>query len=254
MREIRSRRGGPGTGMVREVRLVEGTGDEDLGHAATVPAVAALRSGVALAPGVTFFVGENGSGKSTLVEAIAVACGLNPEGGGRHMRHATRPSHSPLGEHLLVTRGATRPRSDFFLRAESVFTVATELETMGPDALRPYGGRSLHEMSHGESFLAILLHRFVPGGLYVLDEPEAALSPQNVLTLLRRVARLVEEGSQLVIATHSPLLLALPGATILRCGDDGLVEIAYEDAPSVALTRRFLDDPGAMLHDLLRED
>jgi predicted ATPase len=254
LREIRERRGGPEEAMVREVRLIADTPEADLGHARRVPAVAALREGIALHPQVTFLVGENGSGKSTLVEAIAVACGLNAEGGGRNMRHATRESHAPLGDHLQVERGTRRPRSDFFLRAESVFTLATALEELGPAALDAYGGRSLHEISHGESFLAILLHRFGPDGFYVLDEPEAALSPQNVLTLLRRMHALVGEGSQFVVATHSPLLLAYPGARILLCDEDGLREIAYDEAPPVRLTRTFLADPGRVLHGLLAED
>jgi predicted ATPase len=252
MREIRSRADADGQALVRAVRLIEGTADEALGHAAAVPAVAALREGLELHPQVTFLVGENGSGKSTLVEAIAVACGLNPEGGGRHMRHATRESHSPLGDHLAVVRGGRRPSTDYFLRAESVFTIATQLEEM-PAALDAYGGRSLHERSHGESFLAILTHRFGPGGFYVLDEPEAALSPQNVLALLRRMHDLVAEGSQFVVATHSPLLLAYPGARILLCDTDGLREIDFDEAPAVRLTRTFLADPGRVVSGLLAD-
>lgn len=254
LREIRTRRGGAEQAMVRAVRLIDGTPDADLGHAAHVPAVGALRDGVELHPQVTFLVGENGSGKSTLVEAIAVACGLNAEGGGRNLRHATRESHAPLGDHLQVVRGTRRPKSDFFLRAESVFTLATALEELGAGALDAYGGQSLHEVSHGESFLAILLNRFGPDGFYVLDEPEAALSPQNVLTLLRRVHALVAEGSQFVVATHSPLLLAYPGARILLCDEDGLRAIAYDDAPPVRLTRTFLADPGRVLDGLLADE
>jgi predicted ATPase len=260
LREIRMRRDPEAAALVRELRLMDDTDDEALGHAARVPAVAALRAGragLALDPQVTFLVGENGSGKSTLVEAIAVACGLNAEGGGRHMRHATRASHSPLGDHLRVTRGTRRPRTEFFLRAESVFTVATALDDLAQGdagALDAYGGTSLHEVSHGESFLAILLHRFGPDGFYVLDEPEAALSPQNQLTLLRRMAGLVREGSQFVVATHSPILLAYPGATILCCDADGLHPVAYDEAPPVTLTRTFLADPQRVVDALLADD
>lgn len=251
MREIRARRPVGGDGLVRALVLPDevpdaALGHAALGHAAGVPAVAAFRGdGLALHPRITFLVGENGSGKSTLAEAIAVACGLNAEGGGRNMRHATRPSHAPLGEQLRVVRGTRRPATDFFLRAESVFTLATALEEMPPSALDPYGGRSLHELSHGESFLAILRHRFGRDGFYVLDEPEAALSPRNVVALLRRVHELADDGCQLVVATHSPVLLACPGARILLCDRAGLREIAYEDAPAVALTRTFLADPAA---------
>lgn len=261
LREIRSRADatgvGVGAGMVREVRLPEDVPDAALGHAAGVPAVAALRAGLTLDPRVTFLTGENGSGKSTIAEAVAVACGLNAEGGGRHSRLSTRDSRSPVGDLLTVVRGTRTPRTDFFLRAESVFTLATRLDELREEdarALDPYGGRSLHEQSHGESFLAILLHRFGPGGFYVLDEPEAALSPQNVLTLLRRMHGLADEGSQFVVATHSPILLAFPGATILQCDADGLREVAYADAAPVAFTRRFLDEPESILAELLRED
>jgi predicted ATPase len=250
MREIRSRRDPGGQALVRSVRLAAGTPDEALGHAAAVPAVAALRDGLDLHPQVTFLVGENGSGKSTLVEAIAVACGLNPEGGGRDVRHATRESHSALGDHLTVVRGGRRPSTDFFLRAESVFTLATQLEEM-PKGLVPYGGRSLHERSHGESFLAIVTHRFGPDGFYVLDEPESALSPGNVLALLRRMHDLAAEGSQFVVATHSPLLLAYPGSRILLCDADGLREIGFDEAPAVRQTRSFLADPGRAITGLL---
>lgn len=255
LREIRSRGGGAREGFVREMRLsIEATEDE-LGYAAGVPAVAALRSGLRLDPRVTFLVGENGSGKSTLVEALAVASGLNPEGGGRHVRHATRESHSALGDHVQLIRGSRSPASDFFLRAESLFTIATYLEEMPePEALDPYGGISLHELSHGEAFLAVVLNRFGADGFYVLDEPEAALSPQNVLTLMRRIHQLIEDGSQFVIATHSPLLLALPDARIVLCDSDGLNDIAYEQAPPVALTRRVLADPGSLLTELLAPD
>jgi predicted ATPase len=261
MREIRTRRDGDGQALVRSVRLLEDTADEALGHAAAVPAVAALRDGIDLHPQVTFLVGENGSGKSTLVEAIAVACGLNPEGGGATLRHETRASHSPLGDHLRVVRGGRRPRTDFFLRAESIFTMATALEAMAAEegvspgqVFRPYGGRSLHEISHGESFLAIVGHRFGPDGFYVLDEPEAALSPQNVLTLLRRMHDLAAAGSQFVVATHSPLLLAYPGARILLCDEDGLREIDFDEAPAVRLTRTFLADPGRVVARLLEDE
>lgn len=152
MREIRQRRGDPRHGFVREMRLLDGDGDEDLGYAAGVPAVAALRDGLQLDPRVTSLVGENGSGKSTLVEALAVACKLNAEGGGRNLRHATRESHSRLGDHLRLVRGTRTPKTDFFLRAESLYTVATMLEEMPePEALAAYGGTrctSSHTASH----------------------------------------------------------------------------------------------------------
>src|SRR5437016_12505901 len=164
---------------------------------------------------VTLFAGENGSGKSTLVEAIAVAAGFNPEGGSRNVTLSTRASHSPLHKHLRLVRGTRRPRTGYFLRAESFFNVATYLERLeDPGALAPYGGRSLHEQSHGESFISLIKNRFGPNGFFVLDEPEAALSLRGVLALMRRMHDLVAQGSQFVVSTHSPVLLGFPDATI----------------------------------------
>jgi predicted ATPase len=241
-----------------------GAADAD-GHADTsrypftLPAVAHLArsAGITLAPGVTFLVGENGSGKSTLVEAVAVAAGLNPEGGSRNFRFATRASESPLGGHLRLVRGVHKPRTEFFLRAESFYNVASEIENLnrgsgGPPLLASYGGVSLHERSHGESFLDVAYHRFGPEGLYLLDEPEAALSVRGCLALLSRMHELVDQGSQLLVATHSPVLLALPGATILEIADDGSIDpVAFDQALPVRLTREFLSAPDRFLHALL---
>jgi predicted ATPase len=206
---------------------------------------------------VTYFVGENGTGKSTLLEAIAVGAGMNPEGGSRNFAYSTRESHSELGSALRLVRGARRPQTDFFLRAESLFTAATYLESLPPSSghspLASYGGRSLHEQSHGESFLALMVHRFGPNGLYLLDEPEAALSTQNCLTFLRRVHELVEAGSQFVIATHSPIALAYPHAIIYACTPDGIQQINYEDVESVRLTLSFLETRERFLDRLLSD-
>ena len=188
---------------------------------------------------VTFFVGENGSGKSTLMEAIAVSCGLNAEGGSRHFNFATRRSESALHERLRVVRGIRRPKTSYFLRAESFFNVASEIEK-NPTAADSHGGVSLHEMSHGEAFLSLVKHRFWANGLYVLDEPEAALSPQRQLALLTAMHELVREGCQFIIATHSPILLAYPRARILHLSERGIVETAYEETEHFALTRDFL--------------
>jgi predicted ATPase len=213
-----------------------------------------------LDPGVTVFVGENGSGKSTLIEAIAVAAGFNAEGGSMTMRFATRASHSDLDERLVLVRGARRPRTGYFLRAESFFNVATEIESLDEDegpGFRPpkildaYGGVSLHERSHGESFLALALNRFGPNGLYILDEPEAALSVRGCLALIARMHDLVAEGSQFVMATHSPLLMAYPGATIYVLDESGMTNAPYEETEQVQLTRAFLDAPERFLRHLL---
>lgn len=212
---------------------------------------------IELHPKVTFFIGENGSGKSTLLEAIAVSLGFNAEGGSRNFNFATRRSHSELHEYLRIAKGIKRPRDGFFLRAESFFNVATEIENLdaepsfGPPAIDSYGGRSLHEQSHGESFMALMTKRFGGQGLYVLDEPEAALSPQRQLAVLSRLHDLVLDRSQFIIATHSPILMAYPDARIYQCSKEGVSQVAYEDTEHFQVTRDFLSNPQRMLRILL---
>jgi predicted ATPase len=203
-------------------------------------------------PAVTFLVGENGSGKSTLLEAIAVAWGFNAEGGSRNFNFATRPSHSDLHADLRLVRGVRRPRDGYFLRAESFYNVATEVERL--DLVGSYGGRSLHEQSHGESFMSLVLERFRGDGLYLLDEPEAALSPTRQLALLARIHELVRARSQFVVATHSPLLLAYPEARIFSLESDRIRELAYEETEHFVVTRRFLQDHRSMLQRVLGEN
>ena len=240
--------------LVRSVELPPAAnGEERAGYPWKLPAVAALADGLALHPNVTYLIGENGSGKSTLLEAIAVAAGMNAEGGSSNFAFTTRESHSELWRSIRLVRGARRPRTDFFLRAESLFTAATYVEQLDGDPLASYGGVSLHEQSHGESFLAVMLNRFGPDGLYLLDEPEAALSTQNCLTCLRRIPELVLERSQFIIATHSPIVLAYPQATIYSCGEQGLEEVPYEDAEPVRLTRSFLEARERFLDRLLSD-
>jgi predicted ATPase len=196
---------------------------------------------IELDPHVTFLVGENGSGKSTFVEAMAVASKLNPEGGGRtyQFSFATRASHSGLHRRLELERSEIAPLNAFFLRAESVFNLATAVEA---SEMADVFQRPLHEQSHGESFLDIAVNRLGPRGLYFFDEPEAALSVNGQLALMRRMHELVEEHSQFVVATHSPILMGYPEATILELGDDGIVQVAYEETQQVELTRSFLED------------
>lgn len=221
-----------------------------------LPAIRHLEQ-LELHPQVTFFVGENGSGKSTLLEALAVSLGFNAEGGSKNFRFDTRVSHSVLHEYLRIAKGFRRPRTGFFLRAESFFNVATEIERLdnepsfGPPVIHSYGGHSLHEQSHGESFLSLLTHRFGPQGLYILDEPEAALSPQRQLAVLSRLHDLVLEGTQFVIATHSPLLMAYPNARIFQCDGNGVQVVNYEDTEHFQVTRDFLANPQRMLRTLL---
>jgi predicted ATPase len=215
-----------------------------------VPAVRALDA-LPLAS-VTYFVGENGSGKSTLLEAIAVAAGFNAEGGTSNFSFSTRATESPLHRCIRLARSVRRPRTGFFLRAESFYNVASEIDRL--QVGDSYGGRSLHEMSHGESFLALMQHRFGRSGLYVLDEPEAALSPARQLAFLRRLHDLVRQGSQFLIATHSPIVLAYPGATIYRLDEDGLTKAPYEALEHVTLTRDFLNHRERFVGRLLEED
>ena len=222
----------------------------------TLPVVRSLDR-LAMHPHVTFLVGENGSGKSTLLEAIAVALGFNAEGGSRNFRFATRESHSNLHQHLRLARGIRQPRDGFFLRAESFFNVGTEIENLdaqpgGPKIIDSCGGKALHEQSHGEAFLALFMHRFGGSSLFVLDEPEAALSPQRQLVMLSRLHQLVELGSQFVVATHSPILMAYPNATIYECGERGIYPVAYEDTEHYRVMHDFIANPKRML-DILME-
>lgn len=228
-------------------------------YLAALPAVRALggrdRPLTFPAP-VTFLVGENGTGKSTLLEAIAVACGFNAEGGTRNFSFSTRDTHSPLHRYLTVGR-RSYPRDGFFLRAESFYNVATNIDEMdeepgpGGRVIDSYGGVSLHRQSHGESFLSLVEHRFGGQGLYLLDEPEAALSASRQLTLLAALHGLCQQGSQFIIATHSPILLAYPGADILVLSDQGLARTPYKDTMPYQVTKAFLDDPARMLDALL---
>lgn len=215
----------------------------------TLPVVRSLER-LAMHPNVTFLVGENGSGKSTLLEAIAVALGFNAEGGSRNFNFSTRASHSTLHEHLRLVRGVSAPRDAYFLRAESFFNVSSEIERLG--VLGNYGGRPLHERSHGEAFLTLFVERFRKQGFFILDEPEAALSPQRQLAMLSRLHDLVEQQSQFIIATHSPILMAYPNATIYECGERGIHPVAYEDTEHYRVIHDFIANPKRML-DILME-
>ncbi|MBX3219211.1 MAG: AAA family ATPase [Labilithrix sp.] len=224
--------------FIRSILLVRERIEQPDEYPFSLAAVQAL-DGLALAP-VTYFVGENGSGKSTILEAIAVASGFNAEGGTVNFNFATRRSDSPLHRCLRLAR-THRPKTGFFLRAESFYNVATEIERLGPEVGEHYGERSLHEQSHGESFLALVRHRFGANGLYILDEPEAALSPSRQLSLLVSMHALVEAGSQFIIATHAPIVLAYPGATIYHLDDNGIARVEYDQTEHVQLTRDFLN-------------
>ncbi len=220
----------------------------------SIPALRGAEA-IALQGSVTFFVGENGSGKSTLLEAVAYQCGFATAGGGRNNRYEVDASESALGPYIRlswlpkITRG-------FFLRAESFYQFASyldQLEREGGEVLQFYGGRSLHTQSHGESFLSLFQHRFGQRAIYLLDEPEAALSPARQLAFMRLMHDLAPTA-QFVVATHSPILLGYPGAQILHFDDDGITQVAYEATDHYRITRRFLEAREELLRELFRED
>ena len=208
---------------------------------------------------VTFLIGENGTGKSTLLEAIAVACGFNPEGGSKNFLFSTNETHSELYRHLKVVRGSRRERDGFFLRAESFYNVATNIEELdtieaaSPKVSASYGGSSLHHQSHGESFLALVQKRFGGNGLYILDEPEAALSPASLLILLRSIYELVKDHSQFIIATHSPILMSYPDATVYELDGTGMKRTSYQETNHFRVTKQFIECPERMLKTLLAD-
>ncbi len=223
-----------------------------------LPAVRSLDE-IKLHRNVTFLVGENGSGKSTLLEAIAVALDLNAEGGSKNFNFSSRPSHSTLCDFIRIPRPLRKPRDLWFLRAESFYNVATEIERLdaepapGPPIIKSYGGKSLHEQSHGESFFALFGNRFGGDGVYLLDEPEAALSPMRQMGFISMLHDLVVEGSQFIIATHSPIIMAYPHAWIYSCGADGLKRVEYQQTEHFKVTKNFLVRPEKMLEILMEQ-
>ncbi|NLL39550.1 MAG: AAA family ATPase [Clostridiales bacterium] len=197
---------------------------------------------------VTFFIGENGTGKSTIIEAIAICAGFNAEGGLRNFNFSTRQTCSDLYKYMTISRAA-HEKDGFFLRAESFYNVATQVDELRLN-LDGYGGLSLHEQSHGESFMSLVQHRFRGNGLYILDEPEAALSPLRQMQLLSEMKRLVDKKSQFIIATHSPIILAYPGAVIYQITEEGVQQVEYQECDNYIITKQFLEAPERMIHYL----
>ena len=232
----------------------------------TLPLLRGLDSGgvlqLQLDSPVTFITGENGTGKSTLIEAAAVSFGFNPEGGSKNFTFSTstRASHAELYRFLRLVKSTRRPRDGYFLRAESYFNVATQIERLddapgdpSPKIIGGYGNQSLHEQSHGESFLSLMQNRFFGRGLYMLDEPEAALSPTRLMTMLILLRDLTARDSQFLISTHSPILMAYPDAQIYEITESGIRLTPYTQTASYVLTKRFLTDPQSILETLLNE-
>lgn len=239
--------------FIRSIKLKkESPSKED--YPFSLPAIQQLRE-LAFHPNVTFLVGENGSGKSTILEAIAASYGFNPEGGTKNFQFASYDSHSGLHDYIIVVKGVRRPDDGFFLRAESFYNVASNIEELdrqgyGPRIIEQYGGVSLHEQSHGESFMSLFIHKFKGNGIYILDEPEAALSPSRQLTMIARLHELVEQGCQFIIATHSPILMTYPNAWIYDI-QQGYRKVAYQETEHYQITKAFLDYPERMLDVLM---
>ena len=200
---------------------------------------------------ITFFVGENGTGKSTLLEAMAVAYGFNAEGGTRNFSFSTKDTHSELSEHLTLSK-RDYAKDGFFLRAESLYNAATYIDEV--NATHNYGDVSLHSQSHGESFLSIVQNRFSGQGLYILDEPEAALSPMRLMTLIVEIDNLLKNNSQFIIATHSPILMAFPNAEILQFSESGIEKVKYYETEHYKTTKLFIEEPEKTIHYLINSN
>ncbi|MFX4263642.1 AAA family ATPase [Pelotomaculum propionicicum] len=220
-----------------------------------LPAIRDLQS-LSFHPKVTFIIGENGSGKSTILESIAVAYGFNAEGGTKNFNFTSRATHSDLNNFMRVVKGTKKPRNGFFFRAESFYNFASNIDDLdremsfGPPLIESYGGRSLHEQSHGESFFAVFLNKFSGEGIYILDEPEAALSPSRQMSMLSRMHELVCEGSQFIIATHSPIVMAYPDALLYQIRE-GFEKVSYEETEHYQVMSSFLNNREKMLSILL---
>ncbi|MGE1164859.1 AAA family ATPase [Peribacillus simplex] len=212
---------------------------------------------VAFHPSVTYVIGENGMGKSTLLEGIAIAYGFNPEGGTLNFNFSNYDSHSNLDEYLRLKKGVYKPKDHFFFRAETFYNLATNIEELDREAagrkiIDSFGGKSLHQQSHGESFFSAFVERFQGNGLYILDEPEAALSPLRQISMLARINELVQQGSQFIISTHSPIIMAYPDAKILQISDVGMNEVTLEESNHYLLMKQFFEDKDRLLHHLFQ--
>lgn len=236
--------------FLKRVKLLKEDSHNSSVYPFTIPALRQLNELDFKKP-VTFFVGENGSGKSTLMEAIADICGFNTAGGGRNNTYDLEASEAALSDHIRLS-WLPKVTNGFFLRTESFYHFASHIDDIG--SIQAYGGRSLHHQSHGEAFLSLFQNRFGGKAIYLLDEPEAALSPQRQLTFLRIIHDLEKSGEvQFIIATHSPILLGYPGADILHFSEGGIRSVDYEETEHYQITRGFLENREGYLKHLFQD-
>ena len=239
--------------FLRKIKLLHDDIPSFRSYPFSIPSIKNLQE-IDLDSNVTFFVGENGSGKSTLLEAIADRCDFNTAGGGRNNQYDVYAAESELGKYIRLS-WLPKITNGFFLRAETFYNFATHIDEMDHDGFNSYGGRSLHKQSHGESFFSLFLHRFKGKAIYLLDEPEAALSPSKQLSFLRIIHDLTLEGDvQFIIATHSPILLGYPNATILSFDNDNISEVEYEMTDHFKITKYFMERREKLLADLFSDD
>lgn len=234
------------------------------GYPFDIPCIRNFRK-LSFHPKVTYLIGENGMGKSTLLEAIAVGLGFNAEGGSRNFNFNTKDSHSDLHNYLRISKGIHKIKDGYFLRSESFYNVASEIDdldhidetapfNLGKRIIDSYGGKSLHQQSHGESFWALFMNRFGGSGLYILDEPESALSVTRQMAMLARMDKLINQRSQFIIATHSPIILAYPDATIYQMTPEGIHKVKYKETDTYRLYKGFLDNPEQMTSILMDDE
>ncbi|MGX6961658.1 AAA family ATPase [Vagococcus xieshaowenii] len=230
--------------------LLQLSKDEQMDYYHELPVIKWLadHDGLILSNKITFISGENGQGKSTFIEALAVAMGMNAEGGSQQFNFATKATHSQLSEQLVVHKTGRLPRLKYFLRAESYYNLASEIENLGVSG---YGDKKLHQQSHGEGVMSLIEQRFEPQGLYLFDEPEAGLSPSRQMTLLRIFDQLIKEGSQLIVATHSPILLAHPEALIYQFSSSGIEEVSYQETSCFQDMQFFIRNTEQMVYYML---
>lgn len=239
--------------FLRKIKLLQDEIPSFRSYPFSIPSIKNLQE-IDLESTVTFFVGENGSGKSTLLEAIADRCEFNTAGGGRNNRYDVYAAESELGKYIRLS-WLPKITNGFFLRAETFYNFATHIDEIDHDGFNSYGGRSLHKQSHGESFFSLFLHRFKGKAIYLLDEPEAALSPSKQLSFLRIIHDLTLEGDvQFIIATHSPILLGYPNATILSFDNEHISEVEYEMTDPYKITKYFMERREKLLADLFSDE